>query len=306
MRCVGGCLQGWLLTMLIFSWHTDVSALVHTGSPFHFNIGGDPFTLVNPAVNGTTNVLKSALAHGKDIKRIVVTSSVAAVQDNDKPPGTVYNVDVDWNESDPAKLKKDPKSLDGLEAYRASKSLAEKASWDLIKNNAVGADLATVNPTLVIGPIIHQVNSPSSLNTSSAAFYRFFAGEIKDEATYSNGVGGAVDVRDVAWLHIRALEREEAANNRWPASWGPYSYQLAADLVHAGTYPANVKSRILVGKPGTSDVSKVRHTDGKKAQKLLDRPVLDLATQLQGTYESYADYEKRGWQGLPDLALLDL
>lgn len=280
--------------------------MVHTGSPFHFNIEDDPYKLINPALNGTTNVLKSALTHGKQLKRIIVTSSVAAVQDSSKPPGFVYHVDKDWNESDPIKLNKDPKSLSGLEAYKASKTLAEKAAWDLVQKSDTVVDLATVNPTLVIGPIIHQVASPDSLNTSSAAFYKFFAGDIKDESTYSNGVGGAVDVRDVAWLHIRALEEESASNNRWPAVWGPYSFQLAADKVHAGDYPTRVKERILVGKPGTSDVSKVSYTDGAKAEKLLGRPVLDFDTQLHATYQSYADYEKRNWKGLPDLALLDL
>lgn len=260
--------------------------------------------MVNPALNGTTNVLKSVLAHGKDVKRVVVTSSVAAVQDTAKPPGYVYNVDSDWNESDVTKLEKDPKSLNGLEAYKASKSLAEKASWELLKGSKI--DLATVNPTLVIGPIIHQVTGPDSLNTSSKAFYEFYAGNIKDTKTYSDGVGGAVDVRDVAEIHVRALEVEEAAGNRWPAVWGPYSYQSAADVVHKGPFPEDVKKRILVGKPGTSDVSQVRYTDGKKAEKLLGRPVLDFEQQLLGTFESYADYEKRGWKGLPDQKLLDL
>lgn len=285
---------------------TDISALVHTGSPFHFNIEGDPFKLINPAVNGTTNVLKSALAHGKQLKRIVVTSSVAAVQDPSKPAGTVYNVDKDWNESDPKKVQQDPKSVNGSEAYMASKSLAEKAAWDLVRSSGTGVDLATVNPALVIGPIIHQVSGPDSLNTSSGQFYEFFQGKFNDEATFSQGVFAAADVRDVAWLHIRALEQESAANNRWPAVWGPFSYQLAADKVHAGDYPASVKERILVGKPGTNDVSKVSYTDGHKAEKLLGRPVLDFGEQLHATYQSYADYEKRNWKGQPDLALLDL
>lgn len=49
----------------------DVEGVLHTASPFHFK-ATDPEELVRPAVDGTTNILKSVGAHGKNVKRVVV------------------------------------------------------------------------------------------------------------------------------------------------------------------------------------------------------------------------------------------
>lgn len=52
-----------------------VDGVLHTASPFHFNITNDAYVdLINPAVNGTLNLLKSALLETK-IQRVVITSS---------------------------------------------------------------------------------------------------------------------------------------------------------------------------------------------------------------------------------------
>ncbi len=53
--------------------------VLHTASPFFTETGDPQKDLVDPAVNGTTNVLNAAgKAHDKaGIKRVVVTSSVA-------------------------------------------------------------------------------------------------------------------------------------------------------------------------------------------------------------------------------------
>ncbi len=54
--------------------------IAHCASPFQFSApGGDPQTgFVDPALNGTNNVLSAALRAGS-VKRMVFTSSCAAV-----------------------------------------------------------------------------------------------------------------------------------------------------------------------------------------------------------------------------------
>lgn len=53
-------------------------------SPYHFSVT-DPYTdLINPAVNGTVNILKSALKEPK-IQRIVITSSFAGASRSSFP-----------------------------------------------------------------------------------------------------------------------------------------------------------------------------------------------------------------------------
>lgn len=150
----------------------------------------------SPAVNGTVSVLKSA-KDSKSIKRIVITSSFAAVVDTSKPVPTKFTED-DWNEFSPKTLEEKGKDVSPVDAYRASKTLAERAAWEFVEKNKPGWDIATMvryspdfpfenellkyvliiqNPPFVIGPIIHQVSKPESLNTSIAAFYGFLSGK---------------------------------------------------------------------------------------------------------------------------------
>lgn len=51
--------------------------------------------------------------------------------------------------------------------YRASKTLAEQAFWKWIKENKPAFDGATVNPPLVLGPVLQQLSGPQDLNTSN-------------------------------------------------------------------------------------------------------------------------------------------
>ena len=56
-----------------------------------------------------------------------------------------------------------------IDAYRASKTLAEKAAWAFLEEHTVDGKapfaISTINPPLVFGPIIHQCESAKSLNT---------------------------------------------------------------------------------------------------------------------------------------------
>lgn len=88
---------------------------------------------------------------------------------------------------------------------------------DLLSHTVCRFDIATINPPLVFGPIIHQCTSAKSLNTSVGAFYAYLTGAKKDEDATA-GSGSFVDVRDVAQLHIEALVVPEASNKRFLVS----------------------------------------------------------------------------------------
>jgi nucleoside-diphosphate-sugar epimerase len=56
-----------------------VAGVLHTASPFHFDSEGRALdALINPAVNGTKNVLRSVLK-ADTVQRVVITSSFAAI-----------------------------------------------------------------------------------------------------------------------------------------------------------------------------------------------------------------------------------
>ncbi|PIA53491.1 hypothetical protein AQUCO_00900232v1 [Aquilegia coerulea] len=164
----------------------------HTASPFYHNVTDPQVELIEPAVKGTLNVLGSC-AKTPSVKRVVVTSSMAAVAYNKRPrlPETV--VDETWF-TDP-ELCKETKAW-----YVLSKTLAEESAWKFVKDH--GIDMVTINPAMVIGPLLQP-----TLNTSAEAILNLINGA----QTYNNATFGWVDVRDVANAHILAFEVPSAS-----------------------------------------------------------------------------------------------
>ncbi|KAL9994005.1 putative cinnamyl-alcohol dehydrogenase [Helianthus debilis subsp. tardiflorus] len=167
----------------------------HTASPVTFASVDDPqMELLDPAVKGTLNVLKSA-AKVQSLKRVVLTSSLAAVLFCDKLRCGV--VDETWF-SDPAICEQ--RKL----WYQLSKTLAERAAVNFSKEN--GLDLVVINPAYVIGPLLQP-----TLNFTSEAFMRFIE---TGKEVFADGIYMLVDVRDAATAHILAFEKAEA-NGRY-------------------------------------------------------------------------------------------
>ncbi|KAK9221062.1 hypothetical protein WN944_009486 [Citrus x changshan-huyou] len=126
----------------------------HTASPFYHDVKDPQVELLDPAVKGTVNVLNSC-AKFPSIKRVVLTSSMAAVAYNGKPRTPDVVVDETWF-SDPEVCKQSKLW------YVLSKTLAEDAAWKFAKEKSI--DMVTINPAMVIGPLLQP-----TLNTSAAA-----------------------------------------------------------------------------------------------------------------------------------------
>ncbi|GAA0166801.1 dehydratase [Lithospermum erythrorhizon] len=167
----------------------------HTASPFYHAVTDPQAELIDPAVKGTLNVLGSCVK-SPSVKRVVVTSSIAAVAYNEKPRTPDVIVDDSWW-SNPD-LCKENKMW-----YVLSKTLAEDAAWKFVKDK--GIDMVTINPAMVIGPLLQP-----TLNTSAAAILNFINGA----ETYPNASFGWVNVKDVANAHIFAFENP-SANGRY-------------------------------------------------------------------------------------------
>ncbi|KAL0349366.1 UNVERIFIED_CONTAM: Cinnamoyl-CoA reductase 1 [Sesamum angustifolium] len=163
----------------------------HTASPVILDNYNDPqVELIQPAVNGTLNVLRSCIKV-PSIKRVVLTSSVAAVFSNRNAKSSDVVIDESWY-SDPTFCKE-------IEQwYFLSKTLAEEAAWKFAKQ--YGIDLVVMNPGLVIGPCLQP-----TLNLSFTIFLDFITKGSQDFHDYQ-----FVDVRDVASAHILAFENPSA------------------------------------------------------------------------------------------------
>src|SRR5262249_11671378 len=100
-------------------------------------------------------------------------------------------------------------SNEPIGAYQKSKTLAERAAWDFV--NALPAEraleLVTVNPGVVLGPVLDD-----DFSTSGDIVKKLLCREMPG----CPNVGWAmVDVRDVAKMHLLALETKEAAGQRF-------------------------------------------------------------------------------------------
>jgi nucleoside-diphosphate-sugar epimerase len=123
--------------------------------------------LIIPAVRGTTSILNSALKHGTTLKRVVLTSSVAAVRE-DTTVSCVFN-ESNWNNASVETVKTKGSAAGPVATYLASKTQAEKAAWEFVAahSSEISWDLVVINPPLVFGArlsfspsFLMQLNSP--------------------------------------------------------------------------------------------------------------------------------------------------
>jgi nucleoside-diphosphate-sugar epimerase len=199
--------------------------VLHTASPFHFNVTDTKRDLLDPAINGTTGILKAIKAHAPSVKRVVVTSSFAAIVDpKGKPEGYEYS-EKDWNPITEEEAVSSPQL-----GYRASKTFAERAAWDFVEKEKPNFTLATVNPPLVFGPVVHHLSTLSSLNTSNELVRDLIQGKFKDGLPEGR-VFFWIDVRDLAIAHVRAAEREAAAGKRFFVTAGSFNNKLVTEAI---------------------------------------------------------------------------
>ena len=181
------------------SWKEAVSGcsyVYHVASPFPSNVPNHEDDIIKPAVNGTLNVLRAVVTAGS-VKRVVLTSSIAAITGLEE--GRTIYTEEDW-----APVEGD------IGAYQKSKVLAEKAAWDFLKSLEASEkfELAVVNPSIVIGPLLSLGTKDS---TSNGSVLKLLGGAVPSLVDVSFSL---VDVRDVAAAHIAAMEVPEAAGNR--------------------------------------------------------------------------------------------
>jgi nucleoside-diphosphate-sugar epimerase len=171
--------------------------VLHVASPLGVAEPKDPDILIKPAREGARRAISAAIRAG--VKRVVQTSSVAAT--------SLADDKTDWTADETQWT--DPKAK-GVSAYAQSKTLAERAAWELIEGAGGKTTLATVNPALVLGPVISR-----DFSDSVQVVERILTGRIPGLPRLGFNI---VDVRDVADLHIRAMTAPQAAGQRFIAA----------------------------------------------------------------------------------------
>lgn len=186
--------------------------VLHIASPFPAQDPADENEVIVPARDGALRVLKAASA--ADVKRVVLTSSFAAIGYSIDPKDHIFT-EEDW--TDPA----DPKNR----AYIKSKAIAEKAAWDFMEKDSTGMELSVINPVGIFGPVIGGISSASL----DMVIKGIVSGAVKEALPFTFGV---VDVRDVADIHLKAMLHPEAKGQRFIAtSEGAMSFYDVAQLI---------------------------------------------------------------------------
>nr|AAL47684.1 cinnamoyl-CoA reductase [Pinus taeda] len=234
----------------------------HVASP----VTDDPEEMVEPAVNGTKNVLDACAVAG--VRRVVFTSSIGAVY---MDPSRDYDALVDencWSNLDYCKETKN--------WYCYGKTVAEKAAWERAKDK--GLDLVVVNPCVVLGPVLQ-----SSINSSIIHILKYLTGSAK---TYANSVQAYVHVRDVAEAHILVYESPSASGR----------YLCAESVLHRGDVVDSLASMF----PQYPIPTKVKE-DGKprvKPWKVSNQKLKDLGLEFtpakQCLYETVISLQEKG------------
>jgi len=185
--------------------------VLHVASPFPLAEPEDENDLIIPARDGSLRVLKAAKNAG--VKRVVLTSSFAAIGYGTDRKGHVFD-ENDWTDKNAA-----------IPAYIKSKTIAEEAAWQFVKDQGEGMELAVINPVGIFGPIIGGIYPASYEGVIQA----ILDGSIKENPPFTFGV---VDVRDVADIHIKAMLLAQAAGQRFLAtSEGAVSFYDVAELI---------------------------------------------------------------------------
>jgi len=176
----------------------DCTFVLHVASPFPPGPPKHENDLIIPARDGTLRILREA--RDAKVKRVVITSSFAAIAYGDKNKNrSKLFTEEDWT---------DPNDR-GVGAYEKSKTIAERAAWDFIEKEGGSLELAVVNPTSISGPVLG-----THIALSVETVLRLMNGTIPGCPNLSFSI---VDVRDVADLHFLAMTDPKAKGERFLA-----------------------------------------------------------------------------------------
>ena len=252
--------------------------LLHVASPIALENHNEDF-FVKPAVAGVKRAFEFAKKH--NVKKVVLTSSVAAIFDTLEEK--TYYDETDWS---------DPENP-SISHYSKSKTLAERAAWDFVKNEGNPFELAVINPALVIGPSLS-----GDLGESNKAIAMVVTGKMPVAVPLQFGY---VDVRDVANAHVLAMQNSNSNGERFALAEKDLWYKDVAKVLRDNGFDkaptfnvpvwlakilANFSKELKITLPYLGRVRSVKNTS--KAKDILgwnprpaEQSIIDIAEQIK-------------------------
>ncbi|MFT4961353.1 MAG: dihydroflavonol-4-reductase [Paracoccaceae bacterium] len=260
--------DGWNAAML------GIDVLMHTASPFPMTMPENEQDIIRPAVEGAMRAVKAAKAAG--VTRVIMTSSTVAITNSELPEGRDSLNESDWSDL----------TGPGATAYLKSKTMAERAVWDWQTADAPDMQITMINPSFVLGAPLD-----SNFGTSIDVIDRLMRG--KDPMLPDIGFP-CVDVRDIALMHIRAMETPDSIGKRFIGVDRYLTFVDIAGLLKADhptrKIPSRVAPNFLIRLMAIFDkairsiipmLGKHENVSGARAQSLLGMEFRDVRQAIR-------------------------
>ena len=190
-----------------------VDAVFHVAGPYDLSPQGPAEDHIRPHEEGTIRVLNAA--KNKNVKRVILTSTAGTVWMG--TPLVESLGESNWNDL----------SRKNLSPYMKGKTLGERAAWDFVEKNK-DINFTSILPQLVFGPGIGDHRECSTMKM----FNMFAKKELPIAPKMKAGIS---DVRDVAKMHIAALENDESIGRRFIVCSQPFWYkEMSEKLIELG------------------------------------------------------------------------
>ena len=177
------------------------------------------------AVEGTRRVLEACAATA-GVRRVVLTSSTAAIFKRLTPTTPWTYTEADWNDVEELATRS--------YWYAVGKTLQERAAWAFVEERKPAWSLVCINPTLIGG-----VQLAPELNTSTKSVVEYLDGS---KAKVPNAGIPWVDVMNVAEAHVAAAERAGASGRYLMIDFWDSCSQMAEALRRVA--PAELAARV--------------------------------------------------------------
>lgn len=274
--------------------HPEVSAFFHTASPVTFETDDVLHDLMLPAVDGTKHLLISLKKYAYQVRKLIVTSSRAAIASHEQFSNPSYIID----EKNYNNLTWDDSLVNGSYGYYGSKTFAEKAVWDFKRKQYPNFLVTMIMPTFTIGPQAFDSEVSPTLNVTAEYINQLLSLKPTDEIPEYNDC--MIDVRDIAKAHVSALELEKAEGERLLIANQRFSFQLVVDILRK-KYP-NLNN-FPIGKPVENFeeeiVNAAAKVNDKRTREILgfdyiplEQSLVDQTDQIFRVKEKHANHDR--------------
>lgn len=202
-----------------------IDLVMSVAAPVFVNGESNADALAQIATDGTLRILHAANAAG--VRRVIMTGNFGAVGFSNLDRERL-TTEADWTNPEQR----------GLSLYERSKLLAEQAAWQYVQRPDVPLQLTVINAGAMLGPALGD-----HVSGSFGILRSLVDGSLERVPRLDFNV---IDVRDVAAMHVAALNTPAAAGERFLAiADTPINYLEIRQLMQAALPQRQLSTKIL-------------------------------------------------------------